>query len=62
MSDRRTIPLPLSTEDDCWATLTAAWPISEDAWARMLHILDTMKPALVTSAARPESGERDGDA
>ncbi len=40
----RVVQLPLSASK--WATLQAPFPISEEAWKRMLSVLDAMKPAL----------------
>lgn len=41
----RNVQLPLSPT--AWATLSAPFPLSEEAWTQMLAILNAMKPALV---------------
>ncbi len=59
MADRpmRTLQLPYSATE--WATLQAAFPLSEAEWDRMLAILNAMKPALV---AQDQSGANEGSA
>ncbi len=49
----RAIQLPYSFTE--WATLQAAFPLSEDAWNQMITVLNAMKPVLV---APPEKQER----
>lgn len=41
----RTITLPYSANE--WASLQAAFPLSESAWEQMIAVLNAMKPALV---------------
>lgn len=41
----RTIQIPLSLTD--WASLEAAFPLSEENWQQMIAVLNAMKPALV---------------
>jgi hypothetical protein len=54
---QRTVALPLSVTE--WATLQAAFPLSEDAWNQMIAVLTAMKPALVaTSVQSPPSPEQ----
>lgn len=48
----RAVQLPYSITE--WATLQAAFPLSEDAWDQMLAVLNAMKPALVASPDRQE--------
>jgi hypothetical protein len=50
MREPRTIPIPLSIDE--WATLQAAFPLTEAQWTQMLAVLQAMKPALV---AAPEA-------
>lgn len=55
---RRQIQIPLGNDE--WATLDAFWPISETAWAHLIHILTTMKPGLVWEALEPDDDMRRG--
>lgn len=48
----KTVQLPLSIAE--WATLQAAFPLSETAWNQMMAVLTAMKPALVAPADPPE--------
>jgi hypothetical protein len=41
----RSIQLPLSPTS--WATLSASFPLTDEAWEQMLTLLNAMKPALV---------------
>lgn len=43
---QRAVSIPLSL--DQWATLYAAFPLTDAAWTQMLAVLEAMKPALVT--------------
>lgn len=52
---QRAISIPLSVSE--WATLQAAFPISETAWAQMIAVLQAMKPALVVTKADQTSPE-----
>lgn len=49
----RTLVLPLAPKE--WAVLAADFPMTEESWARMIAILDTMKPALVYPPAEPSA-------
>lgn len=51
--EHRAVALPLSANE--WATLQAAFPLSETAWDQMLAVLNAMKPALVAPAAPGEA-------
>lgn len=42
---QKSVSLPLST--NTWATLSAPFPLSSEAWERMIKVLDAMKPALI---------------
>jgi hypothetical protein len=39
------VPLPLSPH--AWATLTAALPLTEEEWDRLMAVLAAMRPGLV---------------
>lgn len=41
----RSVQLPLSATT--WATLSAPFPLSDEAWGQMIMVLNAMKPALV---------------
>lgn len=47
----RPLQLPLSA--DTWATLTAPFPLTKQAWEQMLAVLNAMKPALVKNEGPP---------
>lgn len=60
MNERRVISLPLSP-DDTWATIEAPWPLTTAQWEQMLHLLTTMRPALVAEPpAQPAEHAGDG--
>jgi len=48
----RAIQLPYSVTE--WATLQAAFPLSEDAWQQMMAVLTAMKPAIVAAPEKQE--------
>jgi hypothetical protein len=48
------VQLPLGVETG-WASLDAPFPVSEEAWALMLKVLEAMKPGLV----RPSADDND---
>lgn len=48
----RTITLPYSPSE--WASLQAAFPMSEASWDQMMAVLQAMKPALVLSSGTIE--------
>lgn len=50
----KSIQLPLSISE--WATLQAAFPITEAAWKQMIAVLNAMKPALVAPNNGPSPG------
>lgn len=49
---QRSVALPLSPTE--WATLQAAFPITEVLWNQMLSVLTAMKPALVASTEQSQ--------
>jgi hypothetical protein len=52
---KRTVALPYSVTE--WATLQAAFPLSEAVWQQMITVLEAMKPALVAlPEQRPSPG------
>jgi hypothetical protein len=50
---QRSVQIPLSVND--WATLQAAFPLSEAAWEQMIAVLNAMKPALVAAPEPPSA-------
>jgi hypothetical protein len=50
----RAVQLPYSPSR--WATLQAAFPLTERDWDQMLAVLNAMKPALTTDDSADESG------
>lgn len=54
---RREITLPLPDPAES-AYLSACFPLSESEWAYLMHVLETMKPALV--APTPQAPDADG--
>jgi hypothetical protein len=53
------VPLPLSPH--LWATLTAALPLTEEEWDRLLAVLAAMRPAIVSAAPAPATTDREDD-
>jgi hypothetical protein len=53
---QRAVMLPLAVGE--WATLHAAFPLSETSWTQMMAVLNAMKPALV-AAPEPERPSMD---
>jgi len=49
---QRAIALPLAVGE--WATLHAAFPLTETAWNQMMTVLTAMKPALVAPLEQPD--------
>ena len=41
----REVPIPI--QGSAWPALKAAFPLSEEAWAQMIAVLNAMKPGLV---------------
>lgn len=52
---QHSVSLPLSSSPLDWATLTAAFPLSEAAWNQMIAVLTAMKPALVVPVSPQKS-------
>ena len=50
---QKSVQLPLSVSE--WATLQAAFPLSEAAWKQMMAVLTAMKPALVAPPDPPRA-------
>lgn len=48
---QRAVALPLAVGE--WATLHAAFPLTETAWTQMMAVLTAMKPALVAPPVAP---------
>jgi hypothetical protein len=40
-----------------WATLQAAFPLTEEAWEQMLAVLKAMKPGLVSERGSGEKSD-----
>jgi hypothetical protein len=55
----RIMALPLSPH--LWATLTAALPLTEEEWDRLLAVLAAMRPAIVSAAPAPATTDREDD-
>jgi hypothetical protein len=53
------VPLPLSPH--AWATLTAALPLTEEEWDRLMAVLAAMRPAIVSAAPAPATTDREDD-
>jgi hypothetical protein len=48
---QQTVRIPLAVNE--WATLQAAFPLTEAAWTQMKTVLDAMKPGLVVPPEAP---------
>jgi hypothetical protein len=42
---QRTVQIPLSSQ---WASLQAAFPLTEETWTLVLRVLQAMKPGLIS--------------
>jgi hypothetical protein len=47
---QRTVQIPLGSQ---WASLQAAFPLTEETWTLMLRVLDAMKPGLIRQTDEP---------
>ena len=54
VTPQRSVQLPVPGSS--WVTVQADFPLSEEAWAQMITLLNAMKPGLVAPAA-PEPDE-----
>lgn len=52
---QRAVPIPLSATE--WIVLQGDFPLSEDAWAQLMRVLEVMKPGLVAPAIEASDDE-----
>ena len=52
----RAVPIPIASAE--WPTLIFPYPLSEEAFAEMKGMLESMKSAFTAKHARPQNGDQ----